>query len=150
MLFPIADEIPDERAVLSDPFSVSLHAVLKAPPAADALALVYGCGSLGMLTIAILSSLYPQTKIAVIARHARQEQMARALGASHVIRAEQPVQIVEALAEIVTTRVYRYAFWNAFSAGRSGSRVRYDRLGRNTVCRNHALPAPRQQLSSLV
>ncbi len=127
MLFPIADEIPDERAVLSDPFSVSLHAVLKAPPLEDALALVYGCGSLGMLTIAILSSLYPQTKIAVIARHARQEQMARALGASHVIRAEQPVQIVEALAEIVTTRVYRSRFGMPFLL--DGAGVVYDTIG---------------------
>ena len=91
MLHPIPDDISDEQAVLADPFSVSLHAVLKAPPAAGDLVVVYGCGSLGMLTIAIIRSLFPQTSIAVIARHARQEQMARELGASHVIRQEKPV-----------------------------------------------------------
>lgn len=127
MLFPIPDEVPDEQAVLSDPFSVSLHAVLKAPPSPGDLALVYGCGSLGMLTIAILSSLYPQTTIAVIARHARQEQMARDLGASHVVRVEKPVQIVEAIAQLLGTRIYRSRYGMPFLL--DGVGVIYDTIG---------------------
>ena len=50
-LFPIPDEVSFDQAVLADPFSVSLHAILKAPPAQDAAALVYGCGTLGLLSI---------------------------------------------------------------------------------------------------
>src|SRR5437773_682083 len=41
MCIPIPAGVSDEQAVLADPFSVSLHAILKRPPAPGATALVY-------------------------------------------------------------------------------------------------------------
>lgn len=99
-LFPIPEEVPFNQAVLADPFSVSLHAVLKAPPRPGEIALVYGCGSLGILTIAILNKLYPKAEIVAIARHPFQENMARQLGAQHVIRTRSPRVIIEAVSEL--------------------------------------------------
>jgi len=55
---PIPDGISDEAAVLADPFSVSLHAVLRTPPPSGGSVLVYGCGTLGLLSIPILRLLY--------------------------------------------------------------------------------------------
>ncbi|MBN2549063.1 MAG: zinc-binding dehydrogenase [Anaerolineales bacterium] len=99
-LFPVPENVPFNQAVLADPFSVSLHAVLKAPPKAGELALVYGCGSLGLLTVAILSKLYPKAEIVAIARHPFQEKMARQLGAQHVIRTRSPREIIEGVGEL--------------------------------------------------
>jgi threonine dehydrogenase-like Zn-dependent dehydrogenase len=45
--------------VLADPFSVSLHAILRTPPPPGGTALVYGVGTLGLLAIAILRALRP-------------------------------------------------------------------------------------------
>jgi len=44
MCIPIPAGVSDEQAVLADPFSVSLHGILKRPPTPGATALVYGCG----------------------------------------------------------------------------------------------------------
>jgi threonine dehydrogenase-like Zn-dependent dehydrogenase len=59
MALPVPDEVPDEIAVLADPFSVSLHAVTRTPPPAGGRALVYGAGALGTTTTAIVRALYP-------------------------------------------------------------------------------------------
>ncbi|MBM4371954.1 MAG: alcohol dehydrogenase catalytic domain-containing protein, partial [Deltaproteobacteria bacterium] len=59
MCLPVPDGVTDEQAVLADPFSVSLHAVLSAPPPEGGVAVVYGCGTLGLLNIAILRALHP-------------------------------------------------------------------------------------------
>lgn len=97
-LIPIPDAVSFEQAVLADPFAVSLHAVLKAPPAPGATVLVYGCGTLGLLAIAILHVLFPKTRIMAIARYAHQEQMARKLGAQQIIRTREAAQIIETVA----------------------------------------------------
>ena len=52
MLIPVPDDIADEDAVLADPFSVSLHAVIHHPPPPGGKVLVYGVGALGSTAIA--------------------------------------------------------------------------------------------------
>src|SRR5438093_823974 len=42
MCIPIPAGVADDAAVLADPFSVSLHGILKCPPSPGATALVYG------------------------------------------------------------------------------------------------------------
>jgi threonine dehydrogenase-like Zn-dependent dehydrogenase len=78
---PVPAELDDEAAVLADPFSVSLHAVLREPPPAAGTALVYGCGTLGLLTIAILRALHPRVRVLAVARFAHQAALAEKLGA---------------------------------------------------------------------
>lgn len=98
-LFPIPDEITDDQAVLADPFSVSLHAILKAPPPPHGSAVVYGCGTLGLLSVAILHALYPNCQVIVIARHPMQESLAYEMGASQVLRTRDLVEIIESIAQ---------------------------------------------------
>src|SRR5438105_5543076 len=68
MLIPVPDSVPDEVAVLADPFAVSLHAITRTPPPPDGRAVVYGAGALGTTSTAILRSLYPGVDVAAIAR----------------------------------------------------------------------------------
>ena len=84
MLIPVPDGIPDEIAVLADPFSVSLHSVTRHPPPPAGRALVYGAGALGTTATAILRALHPDVAVLVVARHPSQAALARALGAEVV------------------------------------------------------------------
>jgi threonine dehydrogenase-like Zn-dependent dehydrogenase len=106
-LFPIPDAVSFEQAVLADPFSVSLHAILKSPPGEGELALVYGCGTLGLLSIIILRALFPATRIIAIARYPHQEELACELGAGLVIRPRDQVEIIETIAGTVGAPVLR-------------------------------------------
>jgi threonine dehydrogenase-like Zn-dependent dehydrogenase len=103
---PIPEGMPWETAVLADPFSVQLHAVLHHPPASAEPALVFGCGTLGLLTIAILRALHPSTPIFAIARYAHQAELAQRLGAHQVLR-EGADAAVEGIGELLGTPVLR-------------------------------------------
>ncbi len=98
MLFKVPDQIPDELAVLADPFAVSLHAVTRHAPPPNGKVLVYGAGALGSCAIAILRALYPEVEVGVVARFGAQADLARALGAAHVFPHEPVKELVEAAA----------------------------------------------------
>jgi threonine dehydrogenase-like Zn-dependent dehydrogenase len=82
---PVPDDVSDAAAVLADPFSVSLHATLHNPPPAAGTVLVYGCGTLGLLNIAIVRALYPHVRVLAVARFPHQEHLAQRFGAARVL-----------------------------------------------------------------
>jgi threonine dehydrogenase-like Zn-dependent dehydrogenase len=81
MLFPIPHSVPFDSAVLADPFAVSLHAVLRAPPEPGQTVVVYGCGSLGLMAIVLIRALFPKTRLVVITRRAGVKPLVQRLGA---------------------------------------------------------------------
>jgi threonine dehydrogenase-like Zn-dependent dehydrogenase len=101
---PVPDEIPDDAAVLADPFAVSLHAILHHPPQGE-LALVYGCGTLGLLAIAILRALHPRVRVAAVARYAHQARLAEKLGALRVLPHQPAREILAAAADFTASDV---------------------------------------------
>jgi threonine dehydrogenase-like Zn-dependent dehydrogenase len=98
MCIPIPDGVRDEEAVLADPFSVSLHGILKRPPAPGQTALIYGCGTLGLLAIAILRALHPTTRVLAVARFSHQRALAERFGADVVLPHEPVEEIVRRVA----------------------------------------------------
>ncbi len=87
-VFPVPDAIPDRVAVLIEPLSVALHAVLKAPPPPESHVLIIGAGSIGLLVLAALRLLGHTCHVTVLARHPIQEAIATRLGASVVLRGQ--------------------------------------------------------------
>jgi threonine dehydrogenase-like Zn-dependent dehydrogenase len=126
-LFPIPDSVSFEDAVLTDPTSVSLHAILKAPPEEGGLVVVYGCGTLGLATIALLRELYPSVDIIAIARYPHQEAIASQLGAKYTIRTKEAIEIIERVAEIVGGKIHRP--WNGKPMILKGANRIYDTVG---------------------
>lgn len=97
MVFPVPDGITDEVAVLADPWSVSFHAITRNPPLPGSRVLVYGAGALGSTATAILTQLYDDVDVGVVARWDAQARLVRSLGAT-VFQPEPREQLVEEVA----------------------------------------------------
>lgn len=80
-VYKVPQEIPDEAAVLIEPFACTLHAALRVSLKPDQTALVIGCGSIGLLTIAALRALSSPARIVAVARYDHQRRLATDLGA---------------------------------------------------------------------
>lgn len=81
----VRDEMTDEQALLVEPFACSVHAVRANLPSPSDRVLVLGAGSIGLLTMAALHALTPETRVTVAARYAFQAAHARRLGATNVV-----------------------------------------------------------------
>jgi threonine dehydrogenase-like Zn-dependent dehydrogenase len=125
--FAIPDGISWETAVLADPFSVALHTVLHHPPASNGgPAVVFGCGTLGLLTIAILRALHPEVAVVAIARYPHQAELARRFGAQDVL-ADSGDAAVERMAEITKSETLRP--WSKKPWLWRGAGIIYDTVG---------------------
>ncbi len=122
-IFPVDEQVPDERAVLTEPAAVVLHGLRQTwgrgraqcghkqspeggPNPADGLdwparILVIGAGTIGLLTIKMLRVLGYGGPLYAVARHPRQAELAKQLGANHIFPTTQAAQ------EAVGARRYR-------------------------------------------
>ena len=88
-LHAVPDGLSDEAAVLVEPFSVALHAVLAAPPQPGEQVLVIGAGTLGLCAVVALRLMAPEVRIAAVARHPVQRRLAERFGATIATSAVQ-------------------------------------------------------------
>lgn len=84
-LFPVPEELSDERAVLVEPLAVAVHAVLRRRPEPGERVLVIGAGTIGLCTVAALRLLDVDCHITLVARYPFQAELGRSLGADQVI-----------------------------------------------------------------
>jgi threonine dehydrogenase-like Zn-dependent dehydrogenase len=96
-LHRVPEVLSDRAAVLADPFSVSLHAILRTPPPPHGRALVIGAGALGTMAVAILRRYHPDVDVASLCRYGHQREAVTRLGA-HLAVDHEPRE--EALAEL--------------------------------------------------
>ena len=81
----IPDDLPDEIAVLIEPFACALHSVLRADLRDTDEILIIGAGTVGLLTIAAIRAIGRSNRILVIAKYAHQRKLAQALGANEIL-----------------------------------------------------------------
>ncbi len=82
----VPDDLPDERAVLVEPLACAVHLARQAQVAPGDAVLVSGAGAVGLFAVLALRELTPAGSITVVAKHERQVALARAFGASDVVR----------------------------------------------------------------
>jgi threonine dehydrogenase-like Zn-dependent dehydrogenase len=125
-LFTVPDDIRDEAAVLADPASVALHAILRSPPDSSRPALVYGCGTLGLAAIAILRARFPGTEVWAVSRPGRSAELATKFGATLVLP-PSPGDLVEHVATALSAA--RLEPWSGKVWLQDGPGVIYDMVG---------------------
>ena len=124
-LYPVPPDLSDEQAMMVEPLSVGVRAVLRRPPEPNAKILVVGAGIIGLTTVQAVRALAPDVHISVIARYPHQAEMATRLGADRIIgRDEDPF---EAAAAITGAKRYEGMFGNRMLLG--GFDVIYDCVG---------------------
>jgi len=102
----VPEGVDDRTAALTEPLSISVHGLLRRPPADGAPALVVGAGIIGLTAVASLRHLAPSSSITVVAKHEHQAAAAKRLGAERVVRAGvEPMDELAELAEISGARL---------------------------------------------
>jgi len=84
-LFHVPENVSDENALMVEPFSVALHAVMHNFPDDDDTVLVIGAGVVGVCTVAALRMLGSGARVIVVAKYPFQGEMAQRFGADEVI-----------------------------------------------------------------
>ena len=84
-LHHVPDRMTDTRAVLVEPLACAIHAALRAAPEPGANVLLAGAGTLGLLTLLALREFTDAGQVTVVAKHARQRELAIGFGASDVV-----------------------------------------------------------------
>lgn len=125
-LFAVPDDISDEQAVLIEPLSCAIHAVLRRPPAAGDTVLVIGCGMIGLGIIASLKAQAKSVRVLAIAKHSYQVEKASAMGADLVLESAEG-DLYHRLASALGTEVRARGSRNRLL--RNGADIVYDAVG---------------------
>ena len=96
-IVPVPDEIADERAVLIEPFAVTVHALKKANIKKGNSVAIVGCGTEGLLSVALANKL--GAKVTVIDVNPVKLDIARRLGKD--VEAVHPKDVKDELFDIV-------------------------------------------------
>lgn len=122
-LVKVPDDIPDDMAVLIEPASVSLHAVLKRPPRDNEKVMVIGAGTIGLNVIQFAKAINPNCVIYLLEKVEFKKKLGLKLGADRLVVGDP----YEAVASITGGKLYRGALGNANIMG--GFDVIYDCVG---------------------
>ena len=93
-LVRMPDAVPDERAVLTEPLAIGIHAILKREPRADEEVLIIGGGMIAYAVLAGLRLLGFRNRVTQLLMLDYQGQLARALGADDVIQLGRKVDVI--------------------------------------------------------
>jgi threonine dehydrogenase-like Zn-dependent dehydrogenase len=91
-IFKLPNSITYEEAVIIEPLSCSIHAVLKKLPKDNEICVVVGCGTIGLTTILTLKAL-TNNRVIAVAKYPYQSEIAEKVGADQVILAKRDTHI---------------------------------------------------------
>ena len=123
-LHRLPDDLRDEVGVLIEPFSCCLHAAQMATPGEGQTALVLGAGTIGAFTIAALRALGSRARIVTVAKYPHQKELARAMGADHVL---EPRDMHDGLVTLLGARSFKPELGGTVLLG--GADVTFDCVG---------------------
>jgi threonine dehydrogenase-like Zn-dependent dehydrogenase len=124
-VYPVPDDISDEQAMMIEPLSVGVRAVLRRLPQAGSQVLVVGAGIIGLTVVQAVRALVPSARITVMARYPHQAEAARELGASTIIGPKDDAY--QATATLTDAKLYEGMLGNRMLLG--GFDIVYDCVG---------------------
>ncbi|MCD6570886.1 MAG: zinc-binding dehydrogenase [Deltaproteobacteria bacterium] len=123
--YKIPDTLSDAEAILLEPTACAVHGVFKQKPSPGDKVLVIGCGTIGLLTVAVARAIQQDAKIYALARYPFQAEMAMKLGADGVLVEDK--DIYRHLAKLTGANYWQGYFGNKILLG--GFDVVYDSIG---------------------
>lgn len=126
-LVKIPDSLSDDTAVMIEPTSVSLHAVMKRPPQKGEHLLVLGAGVIGLNVIRFARLLQPDCSIHVIEKVTFKQDLAKRMGADVILEGDP----YESVAKLTGARLYRGPLGNSVLMG--GFDLIYDCVGHSST-----------------
>jgi threonine dehydrogenase-like Zn-dependent dehydrogenase len=103
-LHDVPDELDDADAVMVEPTACAVHAALAAHVGPDDVVAVIGAGTLGLLTVASLTSFAPPGRLVVAAKHDHQRRWATELGGDDTVLCN-PGELARAVRRLTGTQV---------------------------------------------
>jgi len=122
----VADHVPDEAAVLTEPFTIALHGVARHMPRHDDTVVVVGAGIIGLLTIKALRALGSKSRIISLARYPMQADMAKRLGASEVVSERDNKKLYTKIADATGGSLFSPLMSKRVLYGNKGPDIIYD------------------------
>jgi threonine dehydrogenase-like Zn-dependent dehydrogenase len=127
--FKVPQSVPDEAAVLVEPFSVALHGVARNLPSKEQNVLVIGAGTIGLMIVAALRSYGSGCRIITLARYPFQASAAKQLGSDDVIVERDRNLLYEEVAERTGARLFKPIMGKRAVFGDSGPDMIFDSIG---------------------
>jgi len=133
----IPDSIPDEIAVLIEPFTVGIHAVAKNLPKESDTVLVSGAGIIGLMIIAAIRGLKSKCRIITIARYPFQAEWAKKLGADEIIADSDSKTLYEEVAKTTNSKLCQPKLTKKVIYGLNGPDLIFDSVANETSVDNN-------------
>jgi threonine dehydrogenase-like Zn-dependent dehydrogenase len=130
--YKVPKSLSDDEAILLEPTACAVHGVMKQIPNPGDKVLVIGCGTIGLLTIAVARALQAEAEIYCLARYPFQAEMATKFGARGIIFDNE--NSYKQTAEITGARYFEGYFKNRILLG--GFDIIYDAVGNDTTIQN--------------
>ncbi len=130
-VIPVPDSVPDENAVLAEPFAVALHAVLRNRPTDDQTVLIIGAGVIGLATLAAIRAIGSKARVIITARHPFQVETAKRLGADEVIKPERGAAFYRQIAQLTGAAIYKPVIGKDVVSG--GANIIFECVGSNST-----------------
>ena len=125
-LFPVPENVSDENALMVEPFSAALHAVMRSLPRDDDTVLVLGAGVIGLCTVAALRILGSGARVIVVAKYPFQGEIAQRFGANEIVYLREGDYFQE-LAEATGGKLYKPLLGKRVMVG--GADIVYECVG---------------------
>ncbi len=127
-ILTLPDEVDDLNGVLVEPFSCSLHAVLRNPPQQGDKVLVIGAGVIGISVIAAIRALDIECEIIAMVKHPFQGELAKHFGANELIYLSRNEAYIDEAAIILGAKKLKPIYGDAVIEG--GADIVYECVGK--------------------
>jgi threonine dehydrogenase-like Zn-dependent dehydrogenase len=127
--FPVPKNVPDEIAVLTEPFSIGVHAVARNMPSHDDSVIVIGAGTIGLMLVAAIRCLGVRCRIITIARYPFQAKAAKTLGSDETIVERDTDRLYERIIGITGGRLFKPVMGKRGVFGNTGPDIIFDCVG---------------------
>jgi threonine dehydrogenase-like Zn-dependent dehydrogenase len=105
-LYKIPPEVSDEAAVMTDPFASGLHMAIQNDIQPGETLLVFGCGVMGLATVAALHALHPDCRLLAVEPSPFHADMARRMGVEEVLPGPLNRKFYRRLAELTGAKMF--------------------------------------------